>query len=359
MFLGPPGEAARNAVISAAGRMDVDDDDPRLVVSLGWASPYTEGARVVARLPPLGRSSAVDPAAARLYGMAAAAVGEHKISESFSTWSIAGLREQGRLALLAQVLVVRTWNRIHLGRFDAALPDAEEAARLARETTQPYWEGQARAAEATLAALHGEENKAEALAQAAESEALPARASAVLAEAQLARGLAALGGGRFGEAYEHLRRLLDRNDPVYHYVKSTWSIGDLAEAATHSGHQDDIAETMSELEALAASIPSPQLQVAMRYTRPLLAANASKEALFLAGLRADLTDWPFARARLQLAYGSWLRRQRRISESRRPLRAARDAFDDLGVLPWGEQAREELRASGETSHSERRPHATS
>jgi DNA-binding CsgD family transcriptional regulator len=167
---------------------------------------------------------------------------------------------------------------------------------------------------------------------------------------QLARGLAALGGGRFGEAYEHLRRLLDRDDPVYHYVKSTWSVGDLAEAATHSGHQDDIAETMSELEALAARIPSPQLQVAMRHARPLLAANASKEALFLAGLRADLTDWPFARARLQLAYGSWLRRQRRISESRRPLRAARDTFDDLGVLPWGERAREELRASGETSH---------
>jgi hypothetical protein len=147
--------------------MDVDDDDPRLVVSLAWASPYTEGARVVARLPPLGRSSAVDPAAARLYGMAAAAVGEHKISESYSTWSIAGLREQGRLALLAQVLVVRTWNRIHLGRFDAALPDAGEAGRLARETTQPYREGQARAAEATLAALHGDENKAEALARAA------------------------------------------------------------------------------------------------------------------------------------------------------------------------------------------------
>ena len=61
-------------------------------------------------------------------------------------------------------------------------------------------------------------------------------------------------------------------------------------------------------------------------------------------------------ARLQLAYGSWLRRQRRISESRRPLRAARDSFDDLGVLPWGERAREELRASGETSRK-RAPNA--
>jgi DNA-binding CsgD family transcriptional regulator len=350
-FWGRPPEATRTAVISAARRVGVADDDPRLVVSLAWASPSTEGARIVARFPALGRGGAIDPGAARLYAMAAAALGEHKISESFSSVSIGGLREQGRLALLAQVLVVRTWNRIHLGSFDAALPDAEEAARLARETTQPFWEGQARAAEATLAALHGDEEKAETLARAAESEALPSRASAILAEVQLARGLSALGAGRFGEAYEHFRRLLDPGDPVYHYVKSTWSIGDLAEAAVHSGHRDDIIETMSELEALAAETSSPQLRVALAHARPLLASDGSKEALFLAGLRADLTDWPFARARLQLAYGSWLRRQRRISESRRPLRAARDAFDDLGARPWGERAREELRASGEASRN--------
>jgi hypothetical protein len=145
-----------------------------------------------------------------------------------------------------------------------------------------------------VAAVRGEEDRAETLARVAESEALPTGASAVLAEVQLARGLSALGGGRFGEAYEHFRRLLDRDDPAYHYVKSTWSIGDLAEAAVHSGHREDIAGTMSELEALSAGTPSPQLRVALAYARPLLAADGSKEALFLAGLGADLTDWPFA-----------------------------------------------------------------
>jgi DNA-binding CsgD family transcriptional regulator len=143
-----------------------------------------------------------------------------------------------------------------------------------------------------------------------------------------------------------LGRLLDRRDPVYHYVKSTWSIADLAEAAVQSGHQDDIAGLMTELEELSAQIPSPQLQVAMRCARPLLAADHAKEGLFVAGLRADLADWPFARARLQLAYGSWLRRQRRVSESRGLLLAARDGFDDLGVRPWAERTRDELRASG-------------
>jgi DNA-binding NarL/FixJ family response regulator len=62
------------------------------------------------------------------------------------------------------------------------------------------------------------------------------------------------------------------------------------------------------------------------------------------------------RARLQLAFGEWLRRQRRVAESRTLLRAARDAFDALGMTPWSERARRELRASGETSH--RRPPGT-
>ena len=42
-------------------------------------------------------------------------------------------------------------------------------------------------------------------------------------------------------------------------------------------------------------------------------------------------------------------RQRRIAESRAPLRDARDAFDAMGCAAWGDQARRELRASGESS----------
>jgi DNA-binding NarL/FixJ family response regulator len=50
-----------------------------------------------------------------------------------------------------------------------------------------------------------------------------------------------------------------------------------------------------------------------------------------------------------LWYGGWLRRQRRVAESRAPLRAARDLFDGLRFRGLAERARQELRASGETS----------
>jgi DNA-binding NarL/FixJ family response regulator len=44
-----------------------------------------------------------------------------------------------------------------------------------------------------------------------------------------------------------------------------------------------------------------------------------------------------------------LRRQRRVTDSRAPLREARDLFDAIGASSWGDQARRELRASGERS----------
>jgi DNA-binding NarL/FixJ family response regulator len=58
---------------------------------------------------------------------------------------------------------------------------------------------------------------------------------------------------------------------------------------------------------------------------------------------------PFARARLMLAYGAWLRRRRRVMEARTPLRIARESFKALGVEPWCERARQELRSAGEGS----------
>jgi len=67
----------------------------------------------------------------------------------------------------------------------------------------------------------------------------------------------------------------------------------------------------------------------------LVLAQDSGEAAdrFDEALGADLTRWPLQRARLLLAYGQWLRRQRRIADSRASLRQARDAFDAMAAPP--------------------------
>jgi len=57
----------------------------------------------------------------------------------------------------------------------------------------------------------------------------------------------------------------------------------------------------------------------------VLAPDHEAEKLFRAALDAEA--WPLERGRTQLAYGEWLRRQRRPADSRPQLRAARETFE--------------------------------
>ena len=55
---------------------------------------------------------------------------------------------------------------------------------------------------------------------------------------------------------------------------------------------------------------------------------------------------PFEHARTRLAYGEWLRRERRRVDARLHLAAAQTVFSELGAVPWADRARMELRAAG-------------
>jgi DNA-binding CsgD family transcriptional regulator len=118
------------------------------------------------------------------------------------------------------------------------------------------------------------------------------------------------------------------------------------ECAVRAGRNDEAHRMMAVLEALGQRTPAALVHIGLRFARPLLADGSDAQDLYETALNAE-PKWPFDFARLELSYGSWLRRQRRITESRPHLRAARDMFDSLGVQPWADKARAELRASGE------------
>jgi DNA-binding CsgD family transcriptional regulator len=191
--------------------------------------------------------------------------------------------------------------------------------------------------------------RATALALDAERIGLVAGARPVLATAQRARTLVALGEGRHGDAFADLRRTFDPADPTYQLALRCYVLPELADAALRCDRTDELRRLVAELEEFAPSTPSPALHIGLRYVRAVLAPGDHAEELFHAALSADLTGWPLDRGRVQLAFGEWLRRQRRAMEARAPLRAARDTFDALGVLPWSERARQELRTAGESS----------
>ena len=58
---------------------------------------------------------------------------------------------------------------------------------------------------------------------------------------------------------------------------------------------------------------------------------------------------PLQRARTELLYGEWLRRERRRQDARRHLRVAAELLRGLRATPWEERAEAELRATGETT----------
>jgi len=338
----------RELVVGALGRLQVERDDPHLIMSLALAAPVERGAILLEPVRRLTAAPVTDAMTAVVLGQAAQALGIFDLGHRMFSSAIPTLRRQARALLLAQALAEQAWAAVHLGNIASGLPVAHEAVDLAIEGGLHRWAPAARLAEATLTALRGDFERAEWLVAQAESVLLPMGANPLLALVELARGRNALLRGDYLVAFEHLRRISDPKDTAYHMYVQFWVVPDLIEAGVHSGHEQEVRAAIAALEPIAAQSRSPILEIGLRFARALVASDAQAEALFQAAITED-TSLPLMVARSQLAYGLWLRRQRRIAESRAPLRAARNAFQAMGASPLVERARRELRASGENS----------
>ena len=243
-----PGPDTGRRVVAAVEQIKAPDGDLRALSIRGVFDP-TAGAtlsEIASRTAP----DSCDPDTAYALGAALHATGAFEVSTTFLRAAVAGLREQGRLWLLAQALAQQAWNTIYTGNWGVATSAAEEGATLARDTRQPMWEAVALTALSMIAAFQGDHADAEALLREAEGIALPLGASAVLADIQLARALLALGDGRYDEAFQHLQRTFDPTDPAHHPVRSMWRIGEYAEASLRAGICRPSARMAGQVRAL-------------------------------------------------------------------------------------------------------------
>jgi DNA-binding CsgD family transcriptional regulator/tetratricopeptide (TPR) repeat protein len=344
------GEQIRERVAAAVERLRVPETHLRRVAILAMAGPVRWGSVVSDRLAAIEASAdELSADEAYLAGMAARAIGDHDAAIRFLASATTQLRAQGRLGVLAQVLVMLGWVAIAQGNWASAQMLVDESGRLAEEVGQSWWRTGSLIARATLRGLRGEAAAAERLVAEAEKTAIVQGLNDLICMIAFARGVIWLVAGRPAGALEHITRVFDRKDPAFHEAARFMSITYLADAAAQSGQRHVAVPILDELETLAQRTPSPTLHGGLVYARAVLAPDDQAERLYHVALRSDLRHHPFDHARLQLAYGAWLRRHRRVSESRPPLRAARQVFDALGCVPWGERARQELRASGEQS----------
>jgi ATP/maltotriose-dependent transcriptional regulator MalT len=292
----------------------------------------------------------LDTESVRQLGPAALVLGAFDIAAPLLASAADGARTEGRLGHLPRMLVLHGIVASFLGAWDVAVPAGEEARRLASELGAPLWIAGGETVLSLVAGMRGDADAAERGAAHAEQVGLATGGKVTVALAQFGRVLSALGESRHDDAYASARRLFDPADPAHHAVVARWLIADLAEAALHADRVAEARELLAQVEATAGARPAVWIELNLRHARALLAPDeTAAQRCFDDALAANLGRWPFQRARLLLAYGEWLRRQRRIADSRTPLRTARDTFDALGCMSWSERARRELRASGESS----------
>ena len=348
-----PSVEIRSEIAAAARALAPDQDDVRAIYTSAMA-PEDDIDRVLTYLAT--RSGSSEPATGldvRRLATAALWVGALDLAAEYFTAADAALRIEGRLGLLARSLIVHAFSSAHLGMLTTVGSDLDEGRRLIVETRQPFFEATGVVAQAIYLAFRGDIDGAEASMAEGERMVLEAPVAGVLAEMRHARGIIDLAAGRHDEAYEQLRHLFDPTHPSYHATVGGWAISDFAYAAAATDHAEEASVVLRRLEADAVRMKMPWWRIGVAYGRAVLASTtgdaASADSAFATARDMDLEHWPLARARLSLAYGTWLRRQRRVAESRAELRSARDMLDAIGVRYLADRAQQELGASGEAT----------
>ncbi|MGW4650671.1 LuxR C-terminal-related transcriptional regulator [Kitasatospora sp. NPDC004289] len=285
-----------------------------------------------------------DPETLRLLGTAALTVGEPGWAGDLLARSARLLRADGRTGLLAQVQAQHAQAAVVVGDWDIAHAVNEEAFALAEAGGQQLWSIRARATRAVLLAFRGDLAGSAADIAAVERVAAGRSVGAVLATLRLARSIALFDSDDPAGAYQTLRPVFEPGSPSHHLASQRRTLCYLAEAAVRSGDGEDARELIAGYGDGHGLPLSTAVNLAQ--ARALLAEGPDAEELFERALRITPRQWPWPRARVELAYGMWLRRDRRPRLARPLLREACHTFEVLGAAAWREIAGRELRATG-------------
>lgn len=261
-------------------------------------------------------------------------------------------REAGALILVLYALTRRGAIDIVLGRWDQLAAGAQESLRLAEATGRPGLTAMPRAWLTLVSAIRGD-----------------ADAPAHLAALERTVATAAMGttAASVNDQLLWARALLADSPTaaLHHYEQMTHGFAermiavDRIETAVRAGRRDLAERWLHEMARFAAGTGSAWAAAVTEHGRATLASGKDvgvhlARALELHAQASRRVD----AARARLAYGEWLRRERRRVDARTHLRAALRTFEDVGARRWAERAAQELRASGERAQRRDTEHAT-
>ena len=323
-------------------RHDIDGDRARALTELHAAMAVAASSgQCLADLDLLGNLA-----------NAALHLGDDRSQGRFYSLMLAGARERGDGMRVLYALQRLAFGLYVAGSWTELRGVAEEAVTLSMSVGQPSSSAAPRAWLALLSAQRGGPNTT---ARVAEVRALVAQRppAGILAQPVLdlinwASGISALLSGAPAQAaleFEAMRLPALRAMAAADRVDASVAAADLRRAEDWS----------REFEAYVGDLDLAWARGSLAFARARAAElsgddSALVQALFEQSLEAHAdAGRPYDRARVQLAYGEFLRRQQRRADARDHLRAAGATFASLSAAPWEERAMGELRASGETA----------
>ncbi|HEY8622306.1 MAG TPA: LuxR C-terminal-related transcriptional regulator, partial [Casimicrobiaceae bacterium] len=295
-------------------------------------------------------TDSADPLVLLCAGIAGTFLREAEAGRDLLDRALVQAREHAPTAALPAVLFFLGRDAAATDRWPLARAHYEEAARVARETTQFTWLAGSVAGLAWLDALEGRADECRAHAAEALELAEQYGMGFYKAWSMIALGQLELGLGRPEIALGHLLSCeallveISINDPDLSQAP------DIVDALVRLGRLDEAREASDGYQPIAEAKGQPFSLARAARARALLAVDESYVEQYKAAFRYhEGTPDVFERARTHLYYGERLRRTRHRVDARRQLREALKAFDQLGAAPWAERAMTELQASGETA----------
>jgi DNA-binding CsgD family transcriptional regulator len=274
-------------------------------------------------------------------GMAALHVALDDVALHLHERLLAEARGAGAHIMVLYALTRRGAADAVLGRWDELGAGARESLTLAAATGRTALEAMPRAWLALVAAMRGDDDAPERLGD---------------LQSVVDAGPLGSTGASVRDQVLWTRALLAETpaDALHHYEQMTHGFAermialDRIETAVHAGRRDLAERWVGQIADFGEGSGSAWARAVAEHGRALLAEGADVgghlvRALELhqdAGRRVDA-------ARTALAYGEWLRRERRRVDAREHLRAALQTFEDVGARRWADRAAQELRASGE------------
>jgi DNA-binding CsgD family transcriptional regulator len=357
LFAGEPQRAyaaAEQAAHIAAGRSG------RLRVEVGlrladvhaWQGRLEDAVpvwRSVAELVESSAELAADPWTRYLAGEARFSAGDDRQAAEHMTAAVARAQEIGATTRVPYMSIVLVWALCRLGDLDTAASTAADGLALASALGNVGDEAWGLAALAWVDALRGDELSCRR--HAADAQALATSLGMRgLEAAEPALGMLELSRGRHDAAVAHLERAV-----AEHEKRGAANVGAprmllplLVEAHARAGRTAVARERLAEFAAAADRVGhGPSIAAVERCHGLLEDDDRAVEHFERAVVLHQAADHRFELARSQLCYGERLRRMRRRADARIQLRAAEEAFAEMGAALWQARAWEELAASGE------------